>query len=48
MVSPRIDARFAQCEAPVLGDHRVHFNKVVIAVARHLWHFEYQDVDDSC
>ena len=47
-VSPRIRAKFARNEAPVLGEHGVHFKMVLIHVVRRLQHSECQGVDDSC
>ena len=47
-VSPRIRAKFARNEAPVLGEHGVRFKMVLIHVVRHLQRFECQGVDDSC
>ena len=45
VVSPRIDARFARKEAPVLGEHGVRFKMVLIHVVRRLQRFECQGVD---
>ena len=47
-VSPRIRAKFALNEAPVLGEHGVRFKMVLIYVVRRLQRFECQGVDDSC
>ena len=47
-VSPRIRAKFARNEAPVLGEHGVHFKMVLTHVVRRLQRFECQGVDDSC
>ena len=47
-VSPRIRAKFARNEAPILGEHGVHFKMVLIHVVHHLQRFECQGVDDSC
>ena len=47
-VSPRIDARLSQNEAPFLGEQAVHFKMVLIHVVHCLRRFECQGVDDSC
>ena len=44
-VSPRISAKFARYEAPILGEHGLDFKMVVV---RRLWRFQCQGVDDSC
>ena len=46
--SPRIRAKFAQNEAPVLGEHGVLFKMVLIHVVCRLQRFESHGVDDSC
>ena len=45
-VSPRIRAKFARNEAPVLKEHGVRFKMVLIHVVRRLQRFECQGVDD--
>ena len=45
-VSPRIYARFARNEAPVLGEHAVLFKMFVIHAVRRQRRFECQGVDD--
>ena len=40
--------KFVLNEAPVFGQHGVHFKMVLIHVVRRLQHFECQGVDDSC
>ena len=47
-VSPRICTKFAQNEAPILGEHGVRFKMVLIHVVRRLQRFECQGVNDSC
>ena len=47
-VSPRIDIRFAQNEAPVLGEHEVYFKMVLTHVFHCLRRFKCQGVDVSC
>ena len=47
-VSPCISAKVARNEAPVLGEHGVHFKMALIHVVRRLRRFECQGVDNSC
>ena len=47
-VSPRIRAKFARNEAPILGEHGVRFKMVLIHVVRRIQRFQCQGVDDSC
>ena len=47
-VFPCINARFTRNEAPILGEHRVHFKMFLIHVVCCLQRFECQDLDNSC